>query len=509
MDEYRRRSRRYEDDDDDRPRRRYRDDDDFDDDQPRKKKKKRRSKAGLFIGLFLFLLLLGGGAVVLILFVFKKGAPAYPADNEWTTFPKQKAQDPLNPSADLKEAMTDADRLDPGWRLADLEKNRKVPKGSNSADLISKTGKLLPRDWDLGLDSVFKREPRPDEALSKSERMTLRNVLDMHAAAIAEARTLAQAPEGRFKIVYSRDLINSPLPHLQDTRMVVTLLDTYACSRAEEGDGDAAVASCLAMLNARRALVDEPTAISQLVRVACFAIAHHSLERMLASSKSVSEKGLFALQKALEEADDNVMLIAMRGERAMSHGLIAGLANGDVQLSDVHKDFKGGEKEDKYKRDIIAGHAWLLKHMNHVVEAAKLPTEQQLARVNKLAAEIDAGQASKFLIPAYVKLGLSSLRNHAYVRTTMVGVAVERYRLANNRWPDKLEDLVAAGLLKEVPLDPFSGARLKMSVQPQGFVVYSVGQGRDYGGRWNNLNWQREINNTDFGFRVTAVEKRH
>src|SRR5437870_11073475 len=49
---------------------------------------------------------------------------------------------------DLQEAIAEADRLDPGWQLADLEAKRDViPAEENGALQVLATAKLLPPNW--------------------------------------------------------------------------------------------------------------------------------------------------------------------------------------------------------------------------------------------------------------------------------------------------------------------------------------------------------------------------
>src|SRR5947209_5576305 len=52
----------------------------------------------------------------------------------------------------LREAKAEADRLDPGWRLADLEAARaEVPAEENSAFQIRAAQALLPTPWPPGV----------------------------------------------------------------------------------------------------------------------------------------------------------------------------------------------------------------------------------------------------------------------------------------------------------------------------------------------------------------------
>src|SRR5258708_4808182 len=48
----------------------------------------------------------------------------------------------------IREAEAEADRLDPGWRLEDLEAARaKIPDAENSALVVIETARLMPPKW--------------------------------------------------------------------------------------------------------------------------------------------------------------------------------------------------------------------------------------------------------------------------------------------------------------------------------------------------------------------------
>jgi hypothetical protein len=64
-----------------------------------------------------------------------------------------------------------------------------------------------------------------------------------------------------------------------------------------------------------------------------------------------------------------------------------------------------------------------------------------------------------------------------------VGIAARKMYLRTGRLPATLDELVSAGLIEQVPVDPFSGKPIRMKVREQEVVVYSVGSdGRDDGG---------------------------
>ena len=65
----------------------------------------------------------------------------------------------------------------------------------------------------------------------------------------------------------------------------------------------------------------------------------------------------------------------------------------------------------------------------------------------------------------------------AIVRCTVVAIAVQRYRLANNKLPTSLDDL-APSYVDSVPIDPFTGNKLLYHFDEESYIVYSTGINR-------------------------------
>jgi hypothetical protein len=102
----------------------------------------------------------------------------------------------------------------------------------------------------------------------------------------------------------------------------------------------------------------------------------------------------------------------------------------------------------------------------------------------------------------------SGQRSDAYVRSAIVAVAAERYRLAQGHWPDTLVELKEAGYLKTIPTDPYDGRPLRWRRLDDGQVGYAVGPDLvDNGGNLADRRKPQEPG-TDIGFRLWDVAKR-
>src|SRR5262245_2024381 len=104
--------------------------------------------------------------------------------------------------ADLQEAMAEADRLDPGWRLEDIQAKRaKVPDEQNGALHAQAVAKQVPKDWVTGEEfgRLFE-ELAPEARLNAQQLKLLRDELARAGGAVAEARKMKGLPRGRFPI---------------------------------------------------------------------------------------------------------------------------------------------------------------------------------------------------------------------------------------------------------------------------------------------------------------------
>src|SRR5262249_51011285 len=166
---------------------------------------------------------------------------------------------------------------------------------------------------------------------------------------------------------------------------------------------------------------------------------------------------------------------------------------------------------DWYKCEKARERADTLRQHNVDVADSRLPPEKLWPKLRQQPQGIL--RMSDWARSLFPKTGAAALRSQMQIRTAMVGVAIERYRLANKQWPDKLDDLVP-DYLDVVPLDffdPREGQPLRYRRFKDGVVVYSVGpDGVDNGGRLrpDPGEIRGDFENLDLGFRLWDVESR-
>jgi len=381
----------------------------------------------------------------------------------------------------LDEALAAVDRSDPGWRLADLEAARKpVADDENSALVVLEVKRLLPNPLEPGV-----LPPLPQCQVTPDEFQELQSQLQPLTQALAKASTLSNLADGRFPDSESKD----PLAESKDcgnVAIVAQLLRMRATASAQSGDADGAVQATLGIAGAARAIGDERRLVAQLKRLQCRNELLFCVERVLGQGQP-SEAGLAKLQQALEEeAAVPACLFAIEGERAGYHQLALAAEGGEIDVDKIcllytppanpWNEMVFGTLTTTLARE---GHARMLYLMSELVEVAKAPPHLQHAEGAKLANSWDIRVGNYRFFPELDKrdFGVPGLfrGNLAAMRCGIVAIAAERYRQANHRWPEKVEDL-AKGQLAPWAVDPLSGSPIRLELREDGLTVIAHGE---------------------------------
>jgi hypothetical protein len=408
------------------------------------------------------LLLVAAVAVLAVFVLRKKAPPAEPPPPEY--FDER-----------LRDTIARVDQLDPGWRFTDLEAAReKVPADQNAAPLVMASAILIP-DTMSGVNSIELRQRLRKGELDAKPR----EKIEPAKAMLFEARKLAGFSRGRHDVKWNvLDPLATPLPHFAATEDVANLLALDAEVLAHEGKPDDALVSARAALVAVHTIGDEPMLVSQAGRLEWQSWCVAALEEVLKRGAG-SEGKLLAVQQALEaEAAEPVMRTAARGERAGLHALMTALERDALSRDDL--PLLGVRAEGarllmgRNRATVEAAHAWLLDYTTHFVEIAGRPPEEQAAPIKELAsAPVQAPPEAMPLLSGLPVRDISETcqKAQARLRCAVVAVALERYRLANGRWPDDLAALVPK-YLAAVPADPFNGKPLGYAAASQDATVF-------------------------------------
>jgi hypothetical protein len=247
----------------------------------------------------------------------------------------------------LREAIAEADRLDPGWRPRELEEKRAViPDEQNSALVLLRVKGLLPLNWPFWNYPQAAKDENSTKVLALQKKLraieppvqlgldltnALRQELQRAEEALGAARLVLNMPKGRYpSSVYRFGIFGSATGMIaRDILRIGDLFAYDALVRAQDKDVDGALASCRGILNSARSIGDEPSRWSMLVRVASNQMATRQVERTLAQGEP-SEAALAFIQHDLEnEAEQPLLLLALQGERGGMDELLQAIQEGE------------------------------------------------------------------------------------------------------------------------------------------------------------------------------------
>ncbi len=295
---------------------------------------------------------------------------------------------------------------------------------------------------------------------------------------------------------YPMDFSQGPdmgTPWLKDVRRSAFLLSLEGLGACTQNDRNRALESVHATLALARSL-NCPLLINRLVQIAIRALACRNIEQIV-NRMTLTDEQLQTLAQWLETYTvDEGYRQALIGERCF--GLYSFRTPGGIS-----SDMGGG----KFLSIILAPMKVLGLHdrdmlryvnlMQDCIDALDLGTTERLAVYEEIAKDFNSGKRggllTQILAPALLRTYQLDLRHVADQRVACTALAVERYRLAQDKLPQALDELVPI-YLDAVPTDPFDGQALRFSLLAQGYVVYSIGDDKiDDGGAERNKENRR------------------
>jgi hypothetical protein len=431
---------------------------------------------------------------------------------------------------ELAQVIAETDENDPRWRWEEIQEGiASVPDAENSLLVVKKVfdsfgawkpGELKLQDGQPVYGGDYPYNRRFDE----QRLAVLRKELGEHEQTVALAATLKDYPRGRAVIQLTPDLVSTLLPHLQPVREVADLLALDIERHLHGGQIDRATERIRAILHASAGVRDDYFLISQLVRISCRSIAVYRIQRLLGMGE-LSDQACLALMRHLAaERQENLLLVGLRGERAGWHHFFGNLTQGRLSLAGTLAGNTGTGQPDLvtrvgaflYSYRIPEDHATYLRWSKRLCDIARLPFHERATELDAFYEEFEPIRATArtqkrqllaaIFVPAVQRFDQAVKREQAQLACAETALAVERYRLAQKRWPDSLAKLSPA-LLPSVPLDPYTGAPLRYARKPEGVVIYSVGPDLvDDGGE---ILRHRPQGNYDIGFRLYDPGKRN
>ena len=297
-------------------------------------------------------------------------------------------------------------------------------------------------------------------------------------------------------------------------RVVDRLLFSEGLLQIQEGHGDEALVASGAMVIAGAAMGKVPDAFGSfgwLIRQAMTQSATRLVQRALAQTEP-SDSVLAQLQHILEQEDQPHLARLLRQERAHYYWLRTheqpGNENDDLEI--FRERTPSGKLNGVPKlpsihellflcttRSLLDQRGDVLRFLTDCVNGS-----------TQVAVSPWAWRGRMFPESALVEMAERNLNHSAYfvectrcqLRTTIVALALERYRRQHGVWPSSLSELTPA-YLKSVPTGP-STAPLIYSCDKDGVVVYTGPDLIDYGGKLAREQWSWSSFRHDWGVRL-------
>jgi len=271
------------------------------------------------------------------------------------------------------------------------------------------------------------------------------------------------------------------MPHLSDLRGTVRLLCLEAILSAERDEQESAVQALVSAFGVANSEASTPVLISQMVRQGGQSMALSALERLV-NRTTLDEAHLTRLRVVIAAAyDPNAMARGIAGERCMGIEVLrdpraTGLGIAPVTATEGPSllQLRAAQAVGLVDRLLVR----YIDHVDHCLAAMRLPPAERLEVIGELERKhrqmVEEHPKLTHFMPTMARFMRNDLLHMTKIQVAAVALAVERYRLANNRLPEQLADLVPQ-FLETVPADPYDGQALRYKRLDPGFVVYSIG----------------------------------
>lgn len=267
-------------------------------------------------------------------------------------------------------------------------------------------------------------------------------------------------------------------PWLKDVRQSAFLLSLEGLAACAHDDPNRAVEAVHATLALSRSL-DCPLLINRLVQIAIQALAYGNLEQVV-NRVTLTDEQLQRLSGWLETYNNGEgYRQALIGERCF------GLQAFRSPAGQMPSEMGGGKilTVVLIPMKIFGLHARdTLGYVNLIqdyIDALDLSQGERLAAYEAIDKKFLSGKGlgllTRILMPALMRTYQLETRSIAHWYATRAALAVQRYRLAEDKLPQSLDELVPT-YLDAVPIDPFNNQPLQYRLLEKGFVVYSIGE---------------------------------
>lgn len=310
------------------------------------------------------------------------------------------------------------------------------------------------------------------------------------------------SPQPNAILTPDAPVVDLLLSHAQAAREVVRSLAARAMHRLAAGDCNGAWSDVSAVWRLGDLIGSGPTTVERMVGIAIRGKAMEAALAILDSPQLSSEVAqqiaadLSTLQPRIELASsldfaDRAMLLdftlrtltgrlgGVEDSDAVSKIGLALSVDANIPLKMVNELFDrivaAAQMNDWQKRDEEIDRIYA--DIEQLSQQPK-PSIYALLRGRDQHSTHMGGVIISLLAPALREPIDASERDQANLTLTKTAAALALYRIEHGSYPAGLDDLVAAGALPELPIDPFTQSPLNYERRDKGYLLYSLGKNR-------------------------------
>jgi len=337
--------------------------------------------------------------------------------------------------------------------------------------------------------------------MNEPQRQTIVKVLEQNAEALQILRKGAEKPY--YWVQYTADLSDSGsymtvrlaqniskdvLPVLNRYKKVAHLLGLRICWRAYHRDPSGAFDDYLALQRFGGHLEARGLLIEQLVGIAIEAIAHQRVSMVLDKVEvpaDILEKAQQELQRLYDSQEPVVSFQAEEifwydwvqraytdngqgGGRPLKEALPIAVGDWKDALLGLATFSYPGRQEMVERIEQFYSQAELLQKQT----PRQAESENKAKQLDEIAEHSAMLQP---LAPAYARVSNIAWRMKTGRWALLTILAVTRYEKQKGRYPASLNELILAGYLDKLPMDPYSDGPLVYKRTEEGFLLYSFG----------------------------------
>ncbi|MEK7486182.1 MAG: hypothetical protein AABZ60_17805 [Planctomycetota bacterium] len=327
------------------------------------------------------------------------------------------------------------------------------------------------KEYIINVSNTLIQPLSPGESLSEEAKTAIAKHLAQNEDAFKILRQGLAMKQFRYCPDYTLGF-NAKIPNLLGMRKITNLLMLKTLFHLENGESEEAIQSILEGFALSHSFSNDPMLIMYMIQTALIRANIESLEHLL-NRMDISEKNNLEFSSLLQSLEE---------PESLGHSLETELCTGLDSFNQLA--LSPGGKISYLSGAVENDRIFYLERMKTVIDNNYAPLQDRAKGIQDLSnmeSEIENSSnlfhsITQMLMPSFHKICATGLERIMILRNAQVALAVERYRLANQKLPEQLSELVPLYIKEELLLDLFDHKSIRYKKLSKGYLVYSVGE---------------------------------